>query len=94
MFKFTNVKNDSDRINKANKMKSTFGPMKSLINIVRRYDVEINMKKTDFSYDVVIISEYNSWEDLDIYIKHSEHQKAIAFCKDIKKEKAVIDYEF
>jgi hypothetical protein len=74
-------------------MKSTFGNLKSLINVARSYEVKINMKKTDFSYDVVILSEYDSWEDLDTYLNHSEHQKAIAICKDIKKEKAVIDYE-
>lgn len=94
MFKFTDVLNDSDRLSKAEKMKSSFGSMKSLISVVKSYDVKINMKKTDFSYDVVILSEYDSWEDLDTYINHTEHQKAIAMCKDIKKEKAVIDYEY
>jgi len=71
MFKFTDVKNNVDRVEKAN-----------------------NSKKTDYSYDVIIISEYKTWEDLDTYIKHPEHQKAISLCKNIKKEKAVIDYEF
>ncbi|NOQ24839.1 MAG: hypothetical protein GQ564_05700 [Bacteroidales bacterium] len=94
MFKFTDVLNDSNRLSKAEKMKSSFSQMKSLINVVKSYDVKVNMKKTDFSYDVVIQSEYDSWEDLDIYLKHTEHQKAIAMCKDIKKEKAVIDYEY
>lgn len=94
MFKFTDVLNDSDSLSKAEKMKSSFGQMKSLISVVKSYDVKINMKKTDFSYDVVIISEYDSWEDLDTYLNHTEHKKAIAMCKDIKKEKAVIDYEF
>lgn len=94
MFKFTDILNDNDRLRKAEKMESTFSPMKSLIDVVKSYDININMKKTDFSYDLIITSEYESWEDLDTYIKHAEHQKAIAICKDIKKEKAVIDYEF
>ena len=94
MFKFTDVKNDVDRLEKAEKMKVLFSPLKSKIEVVQSYEFGINSKKTDYSYDVVIISEYKTWEDLNTYIKHPEHQKAISFCKDIKKEKAVVDYEF
>ena len=94
MFKFLDVKSDSDRSIKAEKMKLTFGPLRTLIKVVKSYDIILNMKKTDFSYDLVIMSEYRSWKDLDTYIKHPEHQKAIAICNDIKKEKAILDYEF
>lgn len=94
MFKFTDVKNDVDRLEKAEKMKAAFSPLKSEIEIVQSYEFEINSRKTDYSYDIVIISEYKTWEDLDTYIKHPEHQKAIILCNDITKEKAVVDYEF
>jgi hypothetical protein len=94
MFKFFDVKNDSERLSKAEKMKSTFSPIKSLIKVVKSYDIKINMKQTYFSYDLVIISEFDSWEDLDAYINHPEHLNAIEICGYINKEKAVIDYEF
>ena len=94
MFKFLEVKNEDDRLQKINRMKAAFSPLRNIINVVESYEVAINEKKTDFSYDVAIISEYISWENLEIYIKHPEHQKAIESCKDIKKDKAVVDYEF
>lgn len=94
MFKFTDVKNNVDRLEKAEKMKIAFSPLKSEIEIVQSYEFGINSRKTDYSYDVIIISEYKTWKDLDTYIKHPEHQKAIILCKDITKEKAVVDYEF
>ena len=94
MFKFTDVKNDEDRFEKAMRIKTTFSPLKNKINEVKSYIVGINSKKTDFSYDVAIISEYETWEDLEFYLKHPEHQKAIGICKDIKKQKAVVDYEY
>lgn len=94
MFKFIDAKSKSDQLSKMEKMKNAFSPMKSLIDVVKSYDINFNMKQTDFSYDVVITSEYESWKDLETYIKHPEHQKAISICKDINKEKAVIDYEF
>ena len=94
MFKFIDVKNDIDKQEKANKMKTTFSPLRNIINVVESYEIVFNSKKTVFSYDLAIISEYNTWEDLETYLNHPEHLKAIKLCSDIKKEKAVFDYEF
>ena len=94
LFKFINTIDDVDKENKIKRMQSAFGNLKSKIDVVKSYVIGVNSKKTDFSYDLAITSEYESWEDLEYYLKHPEHQNAISLCKDIKKEKAVIDYEF
>ncbi len=94
MFKFTYSDDEQDKELKAKKMKETFSPLKSKIDVIQTYDIGINSKNTDFSYDLAITSTFNSWDDLENYIKHPEHQKAIKVCSDIKKEKAVVDYEF
>ena len=94
MFKFTDVKDDQDKLKKAQKMKDAFGPMKSKIDVVQSYEIGINLKSTGFSFDVVIASTYKSWEDFETYIQHPEHKNAIKMCSDIQKEKAVVDYEF
>lgn len=94
MFKFTEVKNDEDRLQKTNTIKSSFLPLRNIINVVESYEVAINSRKTEFSYDIALISEFNTWNDLETYLDHPEHKKAIDICKDIEKEKAVIDYEF
>lgn len=94
MFKLTDFKNENDRQEKVNKIKSTFMPLRNIIPVIKSYEVAINSKETAFSYDLAIISEYNTWQDLETYIQHPEHQNAIEICKGIKKEKAVIDYEF
>ena len=78
----------------AEKMIKNFSPLKSKIDVIQSYEIGVNSKRTDFSYDLVIISTFNNWGDLDTYIKHTEHQNAIKICSDIKKEKAVVDYEF
>ena len=94
MFKLTNIKSDIDKLEKVNKMKETFSPLRNTINVVESYEIAINSKKTDFSYDLAITSDYNTWEDLETYLNHPEHLKAIKLCSDIEKEKAVIDYEY
>lgn len=94
MFKFIDCKNNFEREEKVERMQSAFGNLKSKISTVKSYIIGVNSKITDFSYDLIITSEFESWEDLDFYINHHEHQNAIALCKDIKKDKAVVDYEF
>ena len=94
MFKFTDIKKEEDRFKMVNQMKTSFLPLKNSIDVVKSYEIAINQKKTEFSYDLALISEFNCWSDLEKYIHHPEHQKAIEACKNIKKEKAVIDYEF
>jgi len=94
MFKLTDVKDNEDRMQKVDKIKSAFMPLRNIINVVESYEIAINKRDTEFSYDIAIISEYITWNDLETYLKHPEHQKAIEICKDIKKDKAVIDYEF
>jgi len=94
MFKLIECKDNEDKMQKVNKIKSTFLPLRNIINVVESYEIAINERETEFSYDIAIISEYNSWNDLEAYLIHPEHMKAIETCKEIKKEKAVIDYEF
>lgn len=94
MFKLVDVKDDHERLQQRNQIKSTFSPLRNIINVVESYEVAINERKTEFSYDVALISEFNTWKDLETYINHPEHKKAIQTCSAIKKEKAVIDYEF
>lgn len=94
MFRFNNCKDDLEKILRINEMKSAFGNLKSKIDVVQSYKVAVNEKITQFSYDLTILSEYTSWEDLELYLNHPEHQKAISLCKHIEKQKAVIDYEF
>jgi len=94
MFKLVEVKDAHDRLQKTNKIKSTFAPLRNIINVVESYEIAINARETEFSYDIALISEFTNWENLEKYIEHPEHKKAIQTCTDIKKVKAVIDYEF
>ncbi len=93
MFKIKHAENDKDRQEKALRMKEIFESLKNKIDVIQFYEVGINEGKSAFAYDVVINSEFNTWEDLEKYVIHPEHQDAIMMNKMIEKEKAVIDYE-
>jgi len=93
MFKITDAENKDDRLNKALMMKSVFDNLIERIDTIRFYEVGINSGNSDSAYDLVINSSFDTWNDLEIYTKHPEHQEAIKLNKHIQKVKAVIDYE-
>ncbi len=46
------------------------------------------------NYDLVLISDYNSWEDLNEYIVHPLHKAVGEFMKDVRESRACVDYEY
>ncbi|RPI17557.1 MAG: Dabb family protein [Ignavibacteriae bacterium] len=68
--------------------------LKDKINVIRKFEVGINDERASKdNFDVTLISEFDSFEDLDIYQKHPEHVKAAAFIKTIRITKAAVDFE-
>ena len=45
-------------------------------------------------YDTILISEFESMEDLEIYKTHLEHVKVSSLCKEIRVSRQAIDYQF
>jgi hypothetical protein len=46
------------------------------------------------NYDVILISEFNSWTDLDEYQKHPAHMEVADYLKNIRQSRSAIDFEF
>ncbi|SRR6056297_505030 len=93
LFKLKNIKSEKEKSEKENQLIQCFGNLKSSISSLQHLEVKKNEGKNPAAYDVGIYAEYASWEDLDSYSQHPAHQQAIKQCKQIAKEKAVIDYE-
>ena len=46
------------------------------------------------NYDVILISEFNSWSDLDTYQQHPAHMEVAEYVRNVKQTRSAIDYEF
>jgi len=46
------------------------------------------------NHDIVLISEFNSWSDLDVYQKHPAHLEVAEYVRNVKQNRAAIDFEF
>ena len=57
--------------------------------------VELNSKKADSSnWDLVLISDFNSFEDLKAYQLHPDHVAVGTFMRPVRRARACVDYEF
>ena len=46
------------------------------------------------SYDAVLLSDFDSLEDLAAYKADPRHQAVSALCKSIRTDRAAVDYEY
>lgn len=44
--------------------------------------------------DIVLVTEFDTWEGLSEYATHPDHLKVIAFAKQVVAKRSAMDYEF
>ena len=66
--------------------------LKDIIPEIKYMETGININPKN-EYDAILISEFESFEDLDKYKKNSEHIKISELCKKIRLDRQAIDYE-
>lgn len=58
-----------------------------------KVEVGINYCSLKTAYDLVLISEFKSKEDLERYRCHAEHQKVVEFISKVTDKVALVDFE-
>ena len=66
----------------------------ALISQIRRLEVGFDTRGTDSSYDVMLLTEFDSMEDLEAYIVHPDHQAVGPVVRSVTEARAVVDSEF
>lgn len=67
--------------------------LKEKIDVIKYIEVGINdTKASQDNFDIVLITEFDSFEDLNTYQKHPEHVKTSDFIKKIKDVRACVDF--
>ena len=86
---------ETDRSRKENiqLVKDKLMTLPALIDGIKGYEVGINSFASPAAYDVVLISEFNTQHDLDLYRDHPEHVKVADFVAQVRDQRAVVDYE-
>ena len=75
-------------------MKSLLEGLKGKIDELKYIEVGVNYELEAKSYDLVLITHFDSIETLDKYRIHPDHKKVLARFADFNLERAAVDFEF
>ena len=93
MFKLKDFGSDPDRENACHEVLNHLDELPLKIDLIRRYKAGIDIRKLNWSYDIVLEMDFDSLADLDAYTIHPAHQEFVAFNKNYSTGKSCIDYE-
>ena len=73
-------------------MKEKLEMLVGVVSVIRSLQVGFN--ENGGEYDVILITDFDSMEDLQAYDSHPEHQKVREFIKNVVQKRAAVDYNY
>ena len=74
-------------------VKSLLEALPAKISFIKKLEVGITSWPTPMSADMVLVTEFDSKADLDLYAVHPEHLKVSEYVGKIRVSRLVADYE-
>ena len=93
MWKFKDYAEGATKQENILKVKSMLEALPEKIDFIREMQVNINVNPKEGMYDAVLISAFDSLEDVERYRVHPEHKKISSFVALIREGRASVDYE-
>ena len=75
-------------------MKSLLEGLKGKIDELKYIEVGVNYELNSKSYDLALLSHFNSIEDLNKYRVHPEHRRVLSRFSELRLDRAAVDFEF
>ena len=67
--------------------------LRPIIPEIKRMEIGADVSRTDMSYDLLLLTEFDTQEDLKTYANHPEHLKAAGFIRLVVESRVVLDCE-
>jgi dihydroorotase len=83
----------ADRAANARKMKEMLEALRGVVPSLAALEVGVEVFAASPACDVILYSEFASRANLDAYQVHPEHQKVVAFVKQVAASRSLVDYE-
>jgi len=93
MWKFKDEAEGHSKAENCRYVKEQLSQLPSLIPVIRSLEVGLNSVSGSMAWDMVLVTEFASKDDLDLYAMHPEHVKISDFVAKVRLERAVVDYE-
>jgi len=87
------IKLKEDKKNEAATVQKRLLSLPPQIDVIRHYDVGLNMVESARNYDIALYAKFDSLETMAVYTRHLRHQEVLAYIGSITDKLAVVDYE-
>ncbi len=64
------------------------------ISEIVEYEIGVNQIESDRAFDIVLVSRFQTWADLETYRTHPRHVRVAEFIGSLREQSAVVDYEY
>ena len=67
--------------------------LRPIIPELRRMEIGADISHTEMSYDLFLLTEFDSVEDMKIYAEHPAHKEVSKFIRSVIESRVVLDCE-
>ena len=92
MWKFKDEAEGKSREENCRYVKEQLEALPAKISFIKKLEVGVNEFKSPMASDLVLVTEFESKEDLDLYAVHPEHVKVSDYVTKVRSERTVVDY--
>ncbi len=89
MWKFKGERKEENR----KKAKELLEALPAVISEIKAFEVGVDIDCSERAFDLVLYSEFESLEALNIYKVHPRHVEVAQFIKDVVEMGKVVDYQ-
>lgn len=93
LFQFKEDADVEGRKKSLKKIKKGLENLRGIVPELKYIEIGLNENPNE-QYDLSLISEFETWEDLNAYVIHPEHQKVSVLIRQTLEQRACVDYEF
>jgi pyruvate/oxaloacetate carboxyltransferase len=93
LFKLKEFNSNADKKLASEKVLRQLETLPIKIDLIRKFEAATDVRKLEWSYDIVLVMDFDNMTDLNAYTTHPAHQEFVAFNKDYSVAKVCIDYE-
>ncbi len=93
VFKFHDFAHGKPKPENLKEAKALLEGLPARIKALKRMEVGTNFGSGPFHWDQILISEFETKQDLQAYLDHPEHRKVADYLAKVRDQRAVVDYE-
>ncbi len=94
MIKLKSFSTEKDKALKIKEIKEGLEGLKNLIKEIKFIEIGVNINPSERASDLVLLSDFDSLESLEVYRVHPEHQKVLKIISENAEKVTAVDYEW